>query len=445
MIGPTKSYYPKSMSLCFFFLYWISVEWVFFQNPADFGGTAFTCLSYIMKFFLPMILLAIARVPSFGVLNRNAGLGLYVLFFFAMIVWSTIPSVLLSFENLFEVIKKIPPFLFFLAVISLFMKNPGVIRSVAKLIVGIVLFALAQYICVYVFNIKNTSPSIESGLVFAGPFGLFGNITSMRSVAGLDFQINKLTGFWSEPSNASGIAFSAFFLARYLFMFEHNRLWKNASYCCLAAGLLCLSNAGYLSLGIALLFGAFATPKKLTLQRVAVLFAYVALSTLLVFAALFGRSYVVTNYPEVALLKALLNVPQYQTEYVDRDVEYGGRISLATKSLDAIKDNPIGMGLQTVGTQGIEASASAPIYWLYLTGIPGLILLLLREATLLFTAGYLIKRIPSSIPLVQAWLVILVQHLSYGTWMNPSYLTLAAIILSMAATARTESGHLLSD
>ena len=33
------------------------------------------------------------------------------------------------------------------------------------------------------------------------------------------------------------------------------------------------------------------------------------------------------------------------------------------------------------------------------------------------------------LPLVQALVVVMAQHLSYGTWMNPNYLILAAMVL----------------
>jgi hypothetical protein len=433
MSGPTQHQPNRgTLAVWLILLYWIVNEWIFFFYPEDYGGTSLDYLTNFIKLCVPILILVIAGIPSLEFFNRKVAIGLYTLFFLALIVWSTVPTVIYS--NLIEVLKKIPRFLFFLAAIALFMKNPGAIRSCAKFIIVIVLFALAQYLSVYLFNATGSGFSVGGAPSLAGPFGIFGNVTSMMFMPGIDLPVIRLAGFWNEPSNASASAFAAFFLSRYLFILDHRSVWRYASYCCLAAGFLCLSNAGYLALAVALLFGAFVVKKKFSMRRFAGLVMITALSLLFVFTALFGRGYVARNYPDNNLLHALVGVHHGHTDYVDQDDEYGGRIYLANMTISAITDNPIGIGLQPVGSGGgIDSSASAPLFWLYLTGIPGLVFLLLRETVLLFSAIYLVKRLPSSIYLVQAWIVVLVQQLSYGSWMNPNYQILAAAVLSMAA------------
>ena len=91
--------------------------------------------------------------------------------------------------------------------------------------------------------------------------------------------------------------------------------------------------------------------------------------------------------------------------------------------------------LLLMGSEGIAASASAPLYWLLLTGIPGLFLILSREAVLLVSSRALLRRHPRVLPLIQALIVVMVQHLSYGTWMNPNYFVLAAMVLACSHTA----------
>jgi len=85
-----------------------------------------------------------------------------------------------------------------------------------------------------------------------------------------------------------------------------------------------------------------------------------------------------------------------------------------------------------VGSEGIDASASAPLYWLLLTGIPGLVLLLAREATLLASAVKLSRRSPAAVFLIQALVVVMTQHTVYGSWMNPNYFVLAVMVLVSA-------------
>ena len=433
MTGPTQYKSNNSrLVVGLIFLYGIVYEWLFFFYPIDFGGTEFFYLTNLIKLGLPIVLIGIVGIPSFELLNRKGALGLYAFFYLALIAWSCIPTII--FGTPVDVLKQIPRFLFFLAVTSLFMKNPGAIRSYAKMMGAVMLFTLAQYLGVYLFNAFDSGVSLVSGVTLAGPFGIFGNITARIFLPIFDLPLVRLTGFWNEPSNASACAFAAFFLLRYLFIIEHRTFWRYSSYCCLAAGLLCLSNAGYLALGVALLFDVFFAKKKLSLRRFAGLVVRTSLSALLVFVALFGRQYVVLNYPGSYLLRAFVGIREVSlTSYYGPDQAYSGRIGLYKMVISTITDNPLGVGLQGIGSKGIDTSGSAPLLWLHLTGILGLVLLLLREAVLFSSAMHFAKQSTSSIYLVQAWIVVLVQHLSYGSWVTPNYLILAAAVLSMAA------------
>ena len=62
-----------------------------------------------------------------------------------------------------------------------------------------------------------------------------------------------------------------------------------------------------------------------------------------------------------------------------------------------------------------------------------LVLIILREVTLYAAAIKLTRKERGSVFIVAALAVVMGQHLSYGSWMNPSYLTLAAAIIAFNA------------
>ena len=112
---------------------------------------------------------------------------------------------------------------------------------------------------------------------------------------------------------------------------------------------------------------------------------------------------------------------------MDRRVErLGNNIMLAFKK-------PFGIGFRIDGKdslgRGFPSSATAPVKWFVYTGYIGIALLFLREMQVVtcfadaFRSHFVLKAF-------QAWIVLLFQHLVYGTWMTPLYLLLSAMVLS---------------
>src|SRR6185503_12023894 len=95
---------------------------------------------------------------------------------------------------------------------------------------------------------------------------------------------------------------------------------------------------------------------------------------------IFVRGYVAENYPDNIWLRAVAGARDVS---VDAD-QTSGRLDLAKMTLEKSASTIIGEGIQEVGASGISGSASAPLFWLLLTGIPGLVLLLARETVLVF-------------------------------------------------------------
>jgi len=418
------------------FITWISYEWIFFFNPLEYGGPVFLAFTFTVKLGLPILLILIIGMPSINLLNRNIHIGLYIIFFVLFILWATFPTLL--FGDFLEILKLIPRFLLFVGTLTLFIKYPAAISAYGKLIFCVVLLALFQYFGNYLFRTYESAVTI-GGALMSGPYYLFGNVTSKMYFPGIDGPVLRLVGFWNEPSNASGTAFSSFFITRYIYNIQHNKVWKFASYFSLLAGLLCFSNAGYLAFGVALIFGSFvAYNNHQFMIRFLKTTSIILFASLFVLLALFGRSYVGNHYSGNSYLRAVVGLRDIDTQMANPN---GGRIELVATAISEVIENPLGMGIQSIGNKGISASASAPVYWFYFTGIVGFIFLLFREGVFFSAALKCIKKAPVSIFLVQAWIVILIQQLSYGSWMNPNYLIISAAVLSLTVKKRVVDGY----
>ena len=401
------------------FLYWLTYENVIFFYPRRFAGTGFVVLTYGLKLLLPFVILYVIGLPS-RVISRGPT-RYYLVFFSAFLLWSLVPTVVSG--DVVTWAKLLPRYVFFLSALGLCARRPAVFALFAKCVVIYVLSALLQYIL-----LTTTGPyqTRETVALLAGPFGLLGNVGSRMTLPGAPILIVRLCGFWNEPSNASASAFVAFFLARYLVSTGARPFWRKASYGCLAAGLLTLSNAGYFALGCALSVGLLATVRRFTVRRVLLAALLLPIAVGLLGGALFGRRYVAEYFPDNAWARAITGARD--TDEAARN-PFAGRIAIAQQTLQTTGETLIGVGIQVVGSEGIEGSATAPLYWLLLTGIPGIVLLLGRETVLLAAGRSLMRRQPAMLPLVQALVVVMAQHLSYGTWMNPNYLILAAMVL----------------
>ena len=227
-------------------------------------------------------------------------------------------------------------------------------------------------------------------------------------------------------------------MARGFLATRKSGLWRYASWAFFIAGFLCLSNAGYIAISIALLFGAFLSDDRRWtawfLRGAALLFA-----GSLVLAGFFGRTYVAENMPDNDLARAFVglrgNIDEIKSGGTDLS---GGRTQLVSVALEQVARRPIGIGIVPGGdSMTVAISASAPISWLASTGILGLLLLLLREGTVVAAAVTNARRSPVVMAACQAWIALSVQHMAYGSWMNPIYFILVAGIF--VAIQRDES------
>ena len=408
------------------FFYWLTHENIFFLNALEVGGPLFYTAVNALKFCLPVVLLVAVGLPPVSVLTRGR-LSLYAMLFAGFLVWALVPTVL--FGDVETWVKFAIRFPGFVAVAALWRKRPNSFITYAKCLVVVVIVALAQLIMVYLTGSYNDDVAMANGTL-AGPFGLYGNVAAQFYLPGVPMPIVRLSGLWQEPSLAASSAYGGFFLCKYLVAVGESRKWRAAGYACLVAGVLTMSNAGAFAFGLGLLAGVLFKKSKLTVRHLGQFAVVLPLTALLLFVA-FGRSYFVEHAGGNVWVLALTGTRSMAVG----DDPTSGRLELFQATIDATKQNWIGVGVQPVGFGGIPASASAPVMWLLLTGVPGLLLLVGRELTVLAAARRLGNR-PALIPLVQALVVVMAQQLSYGTWMTPHYFALAAIVLVSASGAQ---------
>jgi hypothetical protein len=149
--------------------------------------------------------------------------------------------------------------------------------------------------------------------------------------------------------------------------------------------------------------------------------------------ALLGRSYVANNLADNPWAVAITGV-----KHSGGEMAYdpsGGRLDALGETLSKVGDHVIGIGMVDGNVEGVEQSGTAPILWLLWTGIPGLILLLGREAILFSAARSALRLGAPALALTQALVAVMGQELSYGTWMYPNYLTLAAMVVVVGSVA----------
>lgn len=413
------------------FLYWLTYEWVFFFYPKEYGGPVLQYATDTIKLAVPFFLLAVFGIPAFGKnynMRARRVMEIYILLFCLLLVWAIIPTLASDTGQVLELFKLIPRLAFFCAILSIFAQDPHAFERVAKCVICVVIFALIQ--CLGAYISVTPEPYAGGAPNLAGPFGILGNVNSKMEFEYIPFPIYRLTGYWNEPSNASASAFASFFLSNYLYRLNGERIWRYSSYICLGAGLLCFSNAGYIALGVAIFFGllqelgGFRRGRRLQMLFLS-LFVIIFVAT-----GLFGRAFVHENYSDNDFLRAVVGARE--ESYSGLDEIYGGRLGLAEGAIKLVLENPLGLGLQIVGMEGIEAPSAAPLLWLFLTGVLGLALLISREATVLLLSKHIARESPSSVPVIQAWIVVLVQQASYGSWMNPNYMIMVAAVFSMA-------------
>jgi hypothetical protein len=402
-------------------------------------------LIFTIKVFLPCLLLFLTplRKVNFTYLNK------FVIFFILFMLWGFIPSVFSSYyvQTIIQWLKFLPRVLFFVIIGTYLLHKPIGSITLAKSFIIIGFLSVIQFLFLFITmraGITINSAQMGAG-VYYGPFGLLGNQIAMMNFPGIQFPVLRLTGFWVEPSKASGFLLATFFLARGIYTLEKRNFWKLVSYSCLIGGFLCLSIAGYLAIIIAFLFGIIVRSRilrvfihfKITKGALFRFFCAVVLIVLvvLVFA---GRSLVAEKYYHNTFLRSIMGVQGAAEVVLESPLDY--RVGLLKKNIPIWFDNLFGIGFRIPGKTSSKesfwlASATAPILWLTYTGFIGLFLLLLRDAQVVIVFLKSARQSDYVRNVFQAWVVMFTQHLSYGDWMSPVYLVLCALVFCAAYNA----------
>ena len=148
---------------------------------------------------------------------------------------------------------------------------------------------------------------------------------------------------------------------------------------------------------------------------------------LIISFAVGGRVYVTKYMPDNDYAKALFGLRDKSFHAADFISSLDGRIELVALVVNELIEQPHGSGMSP---NSINMSASAPIMWLSMLDIPGLALLLLRELWIYRKIIKVKNRTNEVLLLSQAYIVVAVQQLSYGSWMNPLFFIATAALFS---------------
>ena len=419
------------------FCHYLIYELVFFFYY-DFAGGIVTPFVSAWKLAFPVVLFIYGCVARGPVLRRVIWpLAGYLIAFCLFLIWAVIPSILSPFgaASILEWLKLLPRALFFLGLVGFVLSKPKAFDLLIRILVGWAVICVVQYSILVISRGYETLYKFSGIPVsFAGPYGLLGNVSSLMTFPGLSFQIARLCGFWNEPSNASASLFAAFFFSRYLFQIHGAKRWRYASYVLFVGGVLCLSNAGYLAIAIALAFGSIVSRGwrvSSSFRRICLL----AFGLTLILIAVFGRGYVAEKLPDNDWARAFVGARELNASGDSESDPYGGRIDLLTSVYAEVVKRPIGLGIPPFGRADVQnISATAPVYWLLATGIIGCVLLLLREGFAAMAAFQYSRRSLLVRTAAQAWIVVVVQQSVYGSWMNPLYFIVTTGLLTVAAS-----------
>lgn len=420
----SKSY----LSVVLVFIYWISYENTFFFEAGSFGPIAVFIANFI-KLVIPVVLILMNGIPKFPIKSHV----FYYVFIFCLFIFYALLPTLVS-GDLVEYLKLFPRLIFFIAILKLFHKIENIVL-LSKLIIGYVVFTFFQHVIGYTFRVLNIDLGvIEYGnLMWHGPLGVFGNLNIVTSFFGFPFI--QLRGFWNEPSNASGAIFSTYFLVKFLNEYCDQKLPKFVIVVVLLAGFLTFSLIGFISFFVAFLYGVYFEYKR---SRNFLKFIRYSPIFILLLLYIFSRSILANGKNDNEFLLAITGAHKI-VDKQDVDVS-GGRFDVINGDIKTLQKYPFGIGVQNVigKVQGIvpgnviaeNISASAPIFWLVLTGYLGLFLLLLRDF-FLFRVGWINTKYSKQVQyLFQAFLCFFIQNLSYGTFMTGYYFILSGFVLA---------------
>jgi hypothetical protein len=391
------------------FFQWLLYENIFFLEPQEFFGNL-SIIVFSLKLLIPFY---IFYNSSFQVFFINKGkTSLYIFFFFLFICWSFIPTIL--YGNLFSWLKLIPVFVFFLGVTSFFYNNFNQVYFLFKMVIIYLFISLFDYLLISFFDFSF--------------IGLINNRIQVNTIYLPNYSFSRLVGLWKEPSNASLISFISYFLSNYLYNINRNKFWRFSSYLCLSAGILCFSSAGYFAFSMALFYKYFFDKKSKGILKKTFYYSTSILFMFLILFSLFSRFYFQDN-PTNNTLITLLSGNKNNNQNYDPSA---GRVDRITFTIKNIKNNIAGYGIQTTGANGtlpVPGSASAPFFWLALTGVPGFILIIMRELTLFKMFKKVTIHDKNNLFLVQCLICVISQHLINGSLMDASYIIFSSLIL----------------
>lgn len=399
----------KNFTTFLIFFQWLLYENIFFLEAQEFFGS-FYVIIFSFKLLIPFYIFYNSGFPIIFI--KKGMTSLYIFFFFLFICWSFIPTIL--YGNLFSWIKLIPVFVYFLGITSFFFNNYEQVLTLFKLIIIYLLFSVLDYLLLSLFDFSF--------------IGLFYDRVYINRINWPNFTFSRLVGVWKEPSNASLIAFMCYFLSNYFYNINKNVVWRFCAYLCLSAGVLCFSSAGYFAFSVALLYKYFIYKKSKGIFKKIFYYSTSIFVMFLILFSLFSRFYFKENPTNNNLIKLLSGNKSTEQNYDPS----GGRVDRITFTIKNIKNNVSGYGLQTTGANGtlpVPGSASAPFFWLALAGVPGFILIIMRELTLLKMFKKVIIYNKNNLFLIQCLICVISQQLINGSLMDASYLIFSSIIL----------------
>lgn len=426
-----KTTFGEKFITYLFFFQWLIYENVILLEPVAFGGDIFLFIVFGFKLILPFLLCYIVGLPPKWVI-KSPNFLIYIALFLLFIFWGVIPTLISG--TIISWFKIIPLFFFLLASVSFFSKHLFAFNLFAKCIIIYTLTALVQFLLLYLVQDYQESGSFP----LAGPWGLFGNIQGKFGLPGIDFTIVRLCGFWREPSLASGTCYVSFFLCKYLVKIGENKFWNFVSYFCMLAGILTLSNAGYLAFASSLL-GVIFFNLRIISKRFLYILLVLPLIIVMVWGAIFGRQYFAENGSDNPFLLAAVGVRSAGNINSNDFDPSDGRLDLMQYTLEETSKNIIGKGIQVTGSTGIKSPSGGLLFWMLLTGYPGALLILLL-ATFPILLNFNIKDNSTGIiSLGQALIVLFVQQSSYGSWLDPNYIILSSLLLVLSIRKRNSN------
>lgn len=431
--GMTSATARSRAALGLIWLYWLAFEHVLGVNASQVGSDL-AAVVFFLKLTIPVVLLAVVPLRRSPMASRPF-LG-YAVASVMFIAWLSIPT--LAGGSPIEIVKLLPRFVFGLAVFALFSESRAAFITFSKLWVVNTLVVLGASVLMYGTG-GHLRPTAVADIPFAGPIPFFMNVGATVWVPTLGTSYVRLTGYFKEPSNASAVFFSAYFLSRYLASEAHAR-WRLAQLPCLFAGVASLSNAGFLAFGLALGVGVIqARPDVGWGRAVAARITVPVIAGALVAFAVLGR---------VLAQEVLGHNDWFRLATGLRQIDptgdvTAGRLEIARNVLSSVVYSPLGVGLDNfVAGDNTHVSATAPLFWLYYGGLPALVLLIAREVQAL-RGGLRLRGDAGEMAVFQAFIVVLGQGLVYGTWMNPTYFIFAAAVLGLAYQRRAHSSRLV--